>query len=189
MKSSGGIPELRLRFFWCSPLWSSGDKDPSSDCSGVEGASEPSEWKTEGVLGEPIVPSDIPDCLLLALVELDDCVESAAYSTTSHVCKVASGAKETRRLARDLRRASRREMSSAFFSSASRCLAASCCSSSVRRAIRFMDGIVGVVNGSSASLLFFAALGLCLRAGIGRKGDMVGLRMDFGAGAAACKNC
>mgnify|MGYP003311687086 CR=1 FL=1 len=136
-----------------------------------------------------MVPSDIPDCLLLAFVELEDCVESAAYSTTSHVCKVASGAKETRRLASDLRRASRRAISSAFFSSASRCLAASCCSSSVRRAIRFIGGSFGIVNGSGASLLFFTALGLCLRAGIGRKGDMVGLRIDFGAGAAACKNC
>lgn len=135
-----------------------------------------------------MVPSDIPDCLLLAFVELEDCVESAAYSTTSHVCKVASGAKETRRLARDLRRASRRAMSSDFFSSASRCRAASCCSSSVRSAIRFIGGSVGIVNGSGASLLVFAVLGLCLRAGIGRKGDMVGFRIDFGAGVAAWKN-
>lgn len=133
--------------------------------------------------------SDIPDCRLVPFVEFDEVVESPAYSTTSQVCSVASGAKETRRLASDLRRASRLAMSSAFFSSASRPLAAACCSSSVRNAMRFIGGSVGIMNGSAISLLFLVAFGLCLREGIGRKGDIVGLRMDLGAGTIGCKNC
>lgn len=44
----------------------------------------------------------------------EELVASRRYSTTSQVCRVASGAKETRRLASDLRRASLR-----FFSSSS----------------------------------------------------------------------
>ena len=66
------------------------------------------------------------------------------YSTSWKVCRVASAAKDTLRLARDLRRASRLSLISfsicAFsFSSLSR--AAACCSSSVRRAILVPDAL------------------------------------------------
>jgi hypothetical protein len=45
---------------------------------------------------------------------LEDVVASRMYSMTSHVCKVASGAKETRRAAKDFLLASLR-----FFASSS----------------------------------------------------------------------
>lgn len=61
-------------------------------------------------------------------VESVEVVESWLNSISWKVCSVASAAKETRRLASDLRRASRRSCSSRF-------RAAACCSSSVRRAI------------------------------------------------------
>lgn len=38
----------------------------------------------------------------MASDEADEVVASRMYSTTSHVCKVASGAKDTRRLAKHL---------------------------------------------------------------------------------------
>lgn len=39
------------------------------------------------------------DALLVEFVDAEDVVESSGISTTSQVCRVASGAKDTRRLA------------------------------------------------------------------------------------------
>lgn len=125
------MPELRRFFFWCCARWFAGDVLGSglgsSACSGgVDGGSEGSEvgagdggaWET-------------PDARLVTSDDAEELVASRRYSTTSQVCSVASGAKETRRAAvycqrfhpnplnacdipSDLRRASLR-----FFSSSS----------------------------------------------------------------------
>ena len=42
------------------------------------------------------------EALRVASDEAEEVVASRMYSTTSHVCKVASGAKDTRRLAKQL---------------------------------------------------------------------------------------
>jgi hypothetical protein len=113
----------------------------SSICSGgVEGGSEGSELGGPGVRGcGELDTSPVADeARRVELVELDEMVESWYSTTTSQVCNVASGAKETRLLASDFRRASRRELtsfsnSSLSFSSRSR--AAACCSSSVRNGL------------------------------------------------------
>ena len=72
----------------------------SSSCSGgVEGGSESTSWAR--LNGDP------PDGRerRVASEESVDVVGSRINSITSHVCSVASGAKETRRLARVFRRA------------------------------------------------------------------------------------
>lgn len=77
-------------------------------------------------------------------------VESSGNSITFQVCRVASGAKETRRLAMDLRLAARCANAASFCalrcSSASRSRAASCCSSSVRRATVWPRGLFLVMG-------------------------------------------
>ena len=67
--------------------------------------------------------------------EAEDVVESSANSMTLHVCNVASGAKDTLRLAIDLRLMARLSSMACFSDclliSASRLIKVSCCSSSV----------------------------------------------------------
>lgn len=103
---------------------------------GVEGGSDASETCV-GVRRpcEEGDAADMAEARRVALVEADDVVESSGNSTISQVCSVASGAKDTRRLASDFRRASLRSRISFFsisrLSLSSRSLAAACCSSSV----------------------------------------------------------
>ena len=67
----------------------------SSTCSGgVEGGSEASEPS----IGDAAF-ADSADARRVEFVEADEVVESSGSSTVSHVCKVASGAKETLRFA------------------------------------------------------------------------------------------
>jgi hypothetical protein len=111
------MPELRRFFFWCCARWFAAD-DPgsgwgSSPCAGgVDGGSAGSE----GGAGDAGVDAcETLEARRVASDEAEELVASRMYSTTSHVCSVASGAKETRRLASDLRRASRRFFSSSSF--------------------------------------------------------------------------
>lgn len=124
---------------------------------------------------------------------------------------MASGANDTLRFASDFLRASRRDSFSLSFSS--RSLAVACCSSSVRRETRvsFTGALSVTLNGSGdpcvaaavgvgvpskpksikggacwASNAGGAAFsGLAFLAGISRKADIVGLRIDLGGGRAA----
>lgn len=95
------MPELRRFFFWCFSRWLAGDElgsgCGSSACSGgVDGGSDGSEV---GAGDAGVDACDTPEALLVASDEADELVASRRYSTTSQVCSVASGAKETRRLA------------------------------------------------------------------------------------------
>lgn len=75
----------------------------SSTCSeGVDGGSIRSELGTGECgwgYGDVVDAADIDEARRVALVDADDVVESSISSTTSQVCKVASGAKDTRRFA------------------------------------------------------------------------------------------
>ncbi len=67
----------------------------SSICSGgVDGGSEASELG----IGDAVL-ADKADARRVEFVDADEVVESSGSSTVSHVCKVASGANETLRLA------------------------------------------------------------------------------------------
>jgi hypothetical protein len=88
---------------------------PSTCLGGVDGDSAPAAFSwlitSSGDLkGSSCVTAEArrsdPD-------EADEDVASRIYSTTSHVCNVASGAKDTRLFAKDLRRASFRFLMSA----------------------------------------------------------------------------
>lgn len=98
----GGIPELLRFFFWCCDRWFAGEEpgsgSGSSACSGgVEGGSAGSE----GGAGDAGVDAwETFEALRVASDEAEEVVASRMYSTTSHVCKVASGANETRLLAK-----------------------------------------------------------------------------------------
>lgn len=120
LKFMGGIPELR-RLLFCA----------GSSCSGSSGGSE-----------EGACCPEMDDARRVESVEV---VLSCGNSMSWNVCSVASAANETRRFARDLRRASRR-LSSAFCASSrsrsSRSRAAACCCSSVRRAIFVPDALL-----------------------------------------------
>jgi hypothetical protein len=143
LKFMGGIPELLRRSF-CMSRCRAGlaMMVSSSSCSGgVEGGSEGSELSRPGVSrrGDSAACRDLDEARRPELEEFEEVVESWYSTTTSQVCRVASGAKETRRFARDLRRASRREsvsFCSSCLSCSSRSRAAACCSSSVRKEIR-----------------------------------------------------
>jgi hypothetical protein len=97
----GGMPELRRFFFWCFARWFAGEVLGSgcgaSACSGgVEGGSAGSDMGA----GEAGVDAwETLDALLVASEDAEELVASRRYSTTSQVCNVASGAKETRRAA------------------------------------------------------------------------------------------
>lgn len=125
------MPELRRFFFWWFARWFAGDVLGSglgsSACSGgVDGGSEGSDVGA----GEAGAWETL-DARRVTSEDAEELVASRRYSTTSQVCRVASGAKETRRAAAccqyspnsmahardvpsDLRRASLR-----FFSSSS----------------------------------------------------------------------
>jgi len=140
------------------------------------------------------------------VVASEELVASSASSTTSQVCSVASGAKDTLRFARDFLLSSRLAIASFF----ARSRAAACCSSSVRTATRCFSlsedlGCVwaaswtGVDTSSSRAEDVSAAglrslagdrdgllrpgLGLRDRGGIATSGDkgMVGFSIDFTA--------
>jgi hypothetical protein len=102
LKFMGGMPELRRRrFFWYRSRWLAGEDESagfgSSTCSGgVEGGSSASD---SGAGDVRLEAWDTLEARLLASEDAEDVVASRRYSTTSHVCRVASGAKETRRLA------------------------------------------------------------------------------------------
>lgn len=101
----------------------------STRSGGVDGGSSASE---SGVCAACVVASETPEARRVASEDAEELVASRRYSTTSHVWSVASGAKETRRLAMigvsrvlplhamysvpsDFRRASRRFLSSSSF--------------------------------------------------------------------------
>ena len=113
-------PELLLlRFCSCKSRWCVGDFP-------VEGSSM---WSAE--VEDPVAVSEvcgdfngdccvvIEDCLLVEF-DAELVVESSTSSMTLHVCKVASGANETLRFARDFRRAALRS-NMAFFSACRLC--------------------------------------------------------------------
>jgi len=95
------MPELRRFFFWCWARWFAGDELGSgwgsSACSGgVDGGSAGSDVGA----GEAGVDAwETLEALRVASEDADELVASRRYSTTSQVCSVASGAKETRRAA------------------------------------------------------------------------------------------
>lgn len=143
--------------------------------------------------------ADIDEARRLEFVDAEEVVESWRYSTTSHVCSVASGANDTRRFASDFLRASRRALSSfnwspASFSSRSR--TAACCSSSVRNMtlVSTTAGLTSIeLEGGTVdkdSLLgfdlgvSFVSARFAFRAGISCSRGIVGFSMDFGGGAA-----
>lgn len=95
------MPELRRFFFWWLSRWFagvvSGSSSGSATCSGgVDGGSTGSE------LGAGAGASDMSEARRVASEAADELVASRMYSTTSHVCSVASGANETRLLAVDV---------------------------------------------------------------------------------------
>lgn len=107
-------------------------------------------------------------------------------STSWKVCKVASAAKDTRRLANDLRRVSRRSRSSLS-------RAAACCSSSVLRAtlealLSSVSDLLFVVDRSDVVEPEDRAL-LELSSGISGNGLMVGFRIERGALVGAANDC
>ena len=131
----------------------------SSVCSGgVEGlsatsASEPGDFALlRGELAEVI-----EDCRLVEF-DAEDVVESSTSSTTFHVCSVASGANDTRRLAIDFRRAARCSSIACFsdflLSSASSSRAEASCSSSVLTATVLPFGLLDLVMGLNGSRTF-----------------------------------
>lgn len=143
---------------------------------------------------------------LLVLVEV---VESCISSSISHVCKVASGAKDTLRLAMDLRRASRCFSASAFCFLRSSSAASSSSRGSGPLSTTGCDEMRWLFEGdaggapsspASAATLPFVLIGMLflvgdrdgdrvafviLRAGISLRGEsgMTGFRMDFGGAA------
>ena len=111
------------------------------------------------------------------LVESVDVVESWLNSTSWKVCSVASAANDTRRLASDLRRASRRSRSS-------RSRAAACCSSSVLTAI--LDPLFSELRKVGVEISCVGVPKLIRSGCLGFKGGisgigMVGLRIERGA--------
>lgn len=111
------------------------------------------------------------------LVESVEVVESWMYSISWKVCSVASAAKDTRRFARDLRRASLLSLISVSSRSrSSRSLAAACCSASVLTAT-FVPSAFGSLFSLEGSCF---DLGLC--GGISGRGWIVGLRIERGGG-------
>ena len=116
------------------------------------------------------------DCLRVEF-DADDVVESSASSTTFQVCRVASGAKDTRRLAIDFRRAARCSSMDCFSDlrllSASRSRAAVSCSFSDLTATGLPFGLFDLVMGLNGSRTFSApaiatefALSLLVGAGV-----------------------
>lgn len=75
----------------------------SSTCAGgVDGGSdvsEPGKGERGCECGDVAAIVDRPDARRVELPEAEDVVESSGNSTTSHVCKVASGANDTLRFA------------------------------------------------------------------------------------------
>lgn len=103
-----GPVELLRRFFWCRSRWGAGDAETcgSATCSGgVFGLSA-----DDGLDGDDPALGDcwvvIEDCLRVEL-DAELVVESSAISMTLQVCRVASGANDTRRCAIDFLLAAR----------------------------------------------------------------------------------
>lgn len=143
--------------------------------------------------------ADIDEARRLEFVDAEEVVESWRYSTTSHVCSVASGANDTRRFASDFFRASRRALRSFNWSPASfssRSLTAACCSSSVRNmtldfataestSVELGGGTVDENSLARFDLgASFVSTRLAFLGGISCKSGIVGFSMDLGGGAA-----